>query len=367
MSHSAPASQRGALGSTHRHPAKMVEPLVEGLERLAPQAVRTRPATGRELAAVTGVVFSGPGGGRRGRQHRRLTDGVVARERIALRPVLADEGRIVAVPVRAANRRRRIPARSRRPRRSSPSRSTRRWRTPRTAGTSVHPGRLRCRSDSRAERAGPAAAAWRRTRRPVASSADAVPVHDPFSVRLRDRRRELRLDLLHALRDGLGALGCAFRAHAALSRAFTPAAFSFIAAQRASPEMASLNVVAHALAAASAASALPGHVPFASALAKLARSFDSAFSRHFASTPVPSSSGLRPALGLRIHGDRGCLRLRVGALHLWRHASEEAHPGARAPGGRRSRCSTRTWTACSSSVAPPVREDRNAAIWRAHP
>src|SRR6185295_18276360 len=80
-------------------------PLVDGLERLAPQAVWTRPATGRELAAVTGGRVLGSGRRRRWRQHRGLTDRVVARERIALRPLLADEAGIVAVLVHATNRR----------------------------------------------------------------------------------------------------------------------------------------------------------------------------------------------------------------------------------------------------------------------
>src|SRR5262245_40373343 len=100
-----------------------------------------------------------------------------------------------------------------------------------------------------------------------ASSADAVPVHAPFPSAFAIVAENFASTFPTHSATASGPL-TAFLAHAALSRAFTPAALSLIAAQLASPEMASLNVVAQALAADCAASASPGQSPFASALAK---------------------------------------------------------------------------------------------------
>src|SRR6185503_4404158 len=186
-------------------------PLVEGLERLAPQAVWTRPATGRELAAVTRGRVLGAGWRRRWRQHRGLTDRVVTRERIALRPLLADEAGIVAVLVHATNR----PAALR------PSRHihapTARLDRRAVREHLVRPARHTLRADAVAEGMPGAPHARNRGWQPGEAGIDQrrqgprrARAGSP-AIRLRDHVAELLLDLLHAghVVGGPGARGLA--------------------------------------------------------------------------------------------------------------------------------------------------------------
>src|SRR5262249_15575102 len=126
------------------------------------------------------------------------------------------------------------------------------------------------------------------------SRSDAVPVHDPFSSAFEIAVANFVSTLSTHSAKAAEPLSAGFPAHAALARAFAPAPFSLAAAQRASPEKAAPIVVVHVVAAASAASASPGHAALSSAFVKLARSFVSAFSRQFASTAVPASTALAP-------------------------------------------------------------------------
>jgi len=115
------------------------------------------------------------------------------------------------------------------------------------------------------------------------ASSSAVPVHVPFrSAFAIDARRAFS-----AFARQAGPLVGALRAQTISLRVRVPAAFSFFAAQRASPEIALLNAVAHSTTPASTASAVPKHSPFPSAFSKLARSFDATLFRQSVSTEAP--------------------------------------------------------------------------------